>query len=370
MPFEPDLERRLSASLLRLRAQAPFFATLALFARILPTNTCRTAATDGRDIFFYPEFLRGLPPAATDGVLLHEVLHAALLHIPRRGGREPLLWNIAADIVVNGIIDALPDFALPSDAVRDRQLEKFSVEEVYDLLMRDGATQYAQGMPDLLEDGPVPGGAALEAYWRLAREQASILAQSAAQGTVPAGLARELGALGPASLDWRSTLWRYLARTPTDFEGFDRRFLGRGLYLETLEAETLKAHIAIDTSGSVSNAQMDQFAAEVSGILSAYPHIQSDLFYADAALHGPYPLSADTPMPPPIGGGGTDFRPFFAAVSQNSSPFADAVCVYLTDGMGVFPSPPPTLPVLWVVTPGGIALSAFPFGEAVRLLSS
>ncbi|MEH2238311.1 hypothetical protein [Nostoc sp.] len=29
----------------------------------------------------------------------------------------------------------------------------------------------------------------------------------------------------------------------------------------------------------------------------------------------------------------------------------------------------PELPVLWVVTPGGLTLGEFPFGEAVRLLS-
>ena len=46
------------------------------------------------------------------------------------------------------------------------------------------------------------------------------------------------------------------------------------------------------------------------------------------------------------------------------------VCVYLTDGYGTFPDPPPELSVLWVVTPGGLDLSQFPFGEAVRLLST
>ena len=45
------------------------------------------------------------------------------------------------------------------------------------------------------------------------------------------------------------------------------------------------------------------------------------------------------------------------------------VCVYLTDGFGSFPSDIPELPVLWVVTPGGLDLKQFPFGEAVRLLS-
>lgn len=369
MPFEPDLERRLSASLLRLRSRAPFFAALALFARTLPTDSCPTAATDGRDVFFHPPFLRGLTPAEADGVLLHEVLHAALLHIPRRGGREPLLWNVAADIVVNGIVDALPEFALPRGALRDREMERFSVEEVYEMLGREGAAQHSLGTPDLLEGAAGPGRPVLESYWRLAREQAGALVR-AASGDVPAGLARELGILGPASLDWRTTLWRYLARTPTDYGGFDWRFIGRGLYLETLEAETLRAFIAIDTSGSVSDAQMARFGSEVRGILRAYPHIGGELYYADAALHGPFAMHSDGPLPPPVGGGGTDFRPFFEAVGAAATPSTDGVCLYLTDGEGTFPADRPPLPVLWVVTPGGRDLAAFPFGEAVRLLAA
>ena len=180
----------------------PFFAALAAVRQILPTDSVPTAATDGRDIFWYPPFLQSLSPAETDSVLLHEVLHAALLHLPRRGGREPLLWNIAADIVINGMIDALPGFVLPKGALRDRQLEAFSVEEVYDLLAHSGASRPTLDAPDLLDGGHAQP--ALEAYWRLARSQAETLARAASAGTLPAGLARELGVLGPASLDWRT----------------------------------------------------------------------------------------------------------------------------------------------------------------------
>jgi predicted metal-dependent peptidase len=42
--------------------------------------------------------------------------------------------------------------------------------------------------------------------------------------------------------------------------------------------------------------------------------------------------------------------------------------VYLTDGYGSFPTEEPRVPVLWVVTPGGLADEQFPFGEVVRLV--
>jgi predicted metal-dependent peptidase len=374
-----DFERSLSASLLRLRAKAPFFATLALFARIEPTEHFDTAATDGRDIWINPNFWRLLSAAQADGLLLHEVLHAALLHVLRRGAREPLLWNFAADIMVNGVIESETPFALPPGALREKTLESFSVEEIYEMLQRDASKLPPLCLCDLLDAPPGSEVGApfegldhqrrrlLETYWRQAREQAMFIASAAQRGGAPAGLARELGQLEPALLPWRDYLWRFLVRTPTDFQEFDRRFLARGLYLETLEGESVRVFICVDTSGSVSSPQMKAFVSEVYGILNAYPHLECDLFYADARVHGPYRLHPDTTPPKPVGGGGTDFRPFFDRVAHEDA--REAVCVYLTDGHGTFPSEAPDLAVLWVVTPGGLDLVQFPFGETVRLLS-
>ena len=372
-----DFERRISGSLLRLRSRAPFFAALALFARVLLRDDLPTAATDGRDIFWNPEFLDSLSRDELDAVMLHEVLHAALLHVPRRGARNPRLWNVAADIVVNGIVAAQKGMALPAGALRDKKLEGFSVEEVYELLQKDGWSDEDCLLTifDLLEmptDGADTAGvrAALEAHWRNARAQAGTLVRTLGRGTLPAGMERELGALEPAKLDWRAHLWRYLARTPVDFEGFDRRFIGRGLYLEALEGESLRVFVGIDTSGSIGDREMKGFLSEVQGILRAYPHLVCDLFYVDAEAHGPYRLHPSGETPRPVGGGGTDFRPFFDAVAPALEEHGESVCIYLTDGYGAFPERAPAAPVLWVVTAGGLGLDEFPFGETVRLIDA
>jgi predicted metal-dependent peptidase len=73
-------------------------------------------------------------------------------------------------------------------------------------------------------------------------------------------------------------------------------------------------------------------------------------------------------VPPPVGGGGTSFRPFFERLAAERDSWIATVAVYLTDGYGEFPSAAPSDPLLWVVTPGGLDLSRFPFGEAVRLI--
>jgi predicted metal-dependent peptidase len=388
MKLAPDIERIISASLLRLRMKSPFFATLALFTRVQATQTLPTAATDGQDIFINEEFVRSLTSPQIDGLLLHEVLHAALLHVVRRGQREPELWNIAADIVVNGMITKQSGFELPKGGIKDFKLEHLSVEEIYEILLKNTVV-YSLSQLDLLNQAPADaseGGqgnqcesdslshakqAALETHWRNAMQQAIVVARSSnSQGSIPASMQRELSALTQAQLDWRSYLWRYLVRTPTDFTGFDRRFIGRKLYLEALEGESVQVSVAVDTSGSVGEQEMRLFLSEVRGILSAYPHLNCELYYVDAQAYGPYSLSNDSEIPQPIGGGGTSFVPFFEKVKERHTDWhSDGVCVYLTDGYGTFPQAPPALPVLWVVTPGGLDLAKFPFGEAVRLFS-
>jgi predicted metal-dependent peptidase len=372
---EAQALRLVSAALTSIRMRSPFFATLALFARILIVETLPTAATDGRDIYVNPDFLASLTAAQRAGLLLHEVLHAALLHVPRRGSRDGLLWNIAADIVVNGVIAREQGYELPEGALRGAEIEHLSVEEVYHILLSDPERRpLIVVVRDLLDAALGPGTlggqrrTGMEEHWRYAMEQASTIARGLGQGTAPAGMQRELGTIRQSRLDWRSHLWRFLVKTPTDFQGFDRRFIGRGLYLETLDGEDLRVYVAVDTSGSVGSKEMETFLGEVQGILGAYPHLRCQLYYADAACYGPYALSATDPLPRPIGGGGTDFRPFFAAVEREGEAHEGGVCVYLTDGAGTFPSAPPDLPVLWVLTAGGIALEAVPFGEAVRLI--
>jgi predicted metal-dependent peptidase len=379
-----EADRALRSSMLRLRARAPFFGTLALYARFIATDTIPTAATDGQDVYYNPEFMLSLAPAHLDGVLVHEVLHAALDHVFRRGARDAMRWNQSADIVVNGlIVDA--GMSLPDTALRDSSLERFSVEEVYALLSRDGDEHHevevdllpslAEGKADQDRDGTAqPGGIADQArqdkvrrQWAEAIDRAASVTRGREAGNLPGSLERAFGLLQRPRLDWRTLLWRFLARAPTDFATFDRRFVHQGLYLETLDAVSLRVVVGIDTSGSIDQASLEQFLVELHGILGAYPASQAWLFYVDTVAYGPFPIVAGEELPKPIGGGGTEFAPFFDATEQAGLVADGTVAVYLTDGEGPFPSEPPNYPVLWIVTPGGIDEDRFPFGDVVRM---
>ena len=396
MKLDTDLQKQVSASLLRMGATSPYFATLAMHAAYEQSDEIPTAATDGRTIFINKTFWEKFSVPQQDGLLLHEVLHAALLHVPRRENRDAEIWNIAADAVINGMI-LREGYKLPDGGIIRPELESLSTEEAYEKVLREQERKQQQPMSGIGKDllDKAPGDAqsnqpnqngkgkpqtgqgqgksksetqADEDFWRNAQEKAQM--QSQAAGKMPGGVEREVGELSASRLDWRSYLWRYLTQTPTDFNEFDRRFVGSGMYLDSISGESVQVLVAIDTSGSIDQEAVRVFLSELQGILRAYPQMQCELWYADTQLHGPHPLKAHSPLPTPAGGGGTDFRPFFEQAGKHRFTMNKTVAIYLTDGYGPFPDPAPKLPTLWVVTPGGLALEKFPFGERVRLLPS
>ena len=101
-----------------------------------PTAAVRLAA--GRvELIVNPSFFLGLKADERVALLKHEVLHVVLKHLVRSRDRDPLLWNIACDIVVNELI---PPFPLPPGALTratfpDAPLQpNMTAERIYDVL--------------------------------------------------------------------------------------------------------------------------------------------------------------------------------------------------------------------------------------------
>lgn len=351
----------------------PFFGTLALFARYEVNDTVATAATDGMTIWFSPTFAEHLSQRQLESVLVHELLHCALDHVSRRGQRLPQLWNIAADIVVNRMIREMGKYALPAGSIEERYSKERSVERVYEELERFGAEGHDLRLIDLPDAAMLPKSAALtghnDGYWRSALDQALAVARhkdAQFDSDTWAGW-RELEQVTSPQLSWHEMLWRFVVRTPSDFSGFDRRFVWRGLYLDEMASNSLNIAVAIDTSASITGGELASFMGEVIGIIRAYPHLKGTLYFADAGIYGPYPIDDDVLSLRPAGGGGTSFIPFFEALAEDEAHAID-LCLYFTDGHGAFPFPEPAIPTLWVVPTGGAPSEDFPFGEVIRMI--
>ncbi len=354
----------------------PFFGVLALQLVLVERTDIPTMATDGVHLFFSPSFLDTLSRDETIAVICHEVLHCAAGHCWRKDGRDHQQWNIACDYAINPIV-ADASMKLPAGALLDAQWQGKSAEYVYARLPQQPPQAKGQGQgngngcgevldaPATDEDG---NAAPTAADWQQIAAQAVQAAK--VRGKLPASLARTFGTLVQPIVDWRSLLRRFVTETTTSDYSWsqpNRRYLHVPLYLPQLHAHACgPIAIAIDTSGSIDDTLLRQFASEVNAIAQDLQPARVDLLWCDARLHRVDTFERGEAVTfKPIGGGGTDFSPVFDYYDDNPD-MAPACLVYLTDLQGSFPSDAPTYPVLWACTyAAGIA----PFGEVVPCLT-
>ena len=66
----------------------PFLGTLAMNLELIPVvdHRCQTASTDGKRIFFNPNFLNDLTNDERMTILAHEIWHCGLSHFSREHG--------------------------------------------------------------------------------------------------------------------------------------------------------------------------------------------------------------------------------------------------------------------------------------------
>jgi predicted metal-dependent peptidase len=200
--------------------------------------------------------------------------------------------------------------------------------------------------------------------WNIAADQA--IRSAKACGHEPANLDRPLSESRETKQDWRAILRDFIAaRTPSDYRWSppNRRYVAAGLYLPSVERAGLgTVVIGVDTSGSIGQDELEQFAGELTAISEEAQPEAIHVVYCDAAVQSSQQFGPSEPINlEPKGGGGTDFRPVFAWVDANQ---ITPVClIYLTDLCCHSYPPIPEYPVLWVTDSRREA----PFGETVRI---
>ena len=83
----------------------PFFGNMATRLKILAADEwLPTAAVDGRNLYFNTQFFNAMDNKEVEFVVAHEILHMVFDHLGRRDNRDPRLYNIAADYIVNNLL--------------------------------------------------------------------------------------------------------------------------------------------------------------------------------------------------------------------------------------------------------------------------
>ena len=108
-----------------------------------------TAATDGKRFYWNPKFVLKQSKIGLRIICGHEAWHSLYMHPQRRGSRNPKLWNIAVDYIVNGMV--MDDFkARKMDAKENfnKHLGKFMTLHEYAELLKDPFKEGAKGAVD------------------------------------------------------------------------------------------------------------------------------------------------------------------------------------------------------------------------------
>jgi predicted metal-dependent peptidase len=179
------------------------------------------AAVDAQsgEIFISPG--AGLSSEELRFVMAHELLHVGLRHDARRQGRDPYLWNVACDYVINGWLVEMGVGELPHlGALYDPELKGLSAESIYDLMVTDMrrfrklATLRGIELCDMLERGTpdwwtIGDGLALDDFYRRCLSQGLSYCEYSGRGFLPAGLIEEINALSQPPIPWDVQLARW-----------------------------------------------------------------------------------------------------------------------------------------------------------------
>jgi predicted metal-dependent peptidase len=329
---------------------------------------CPTAATDGKNEVYHPQFIAELSDAQLRFLVLHENYHKLYKHLTTwRWMYElnPTLANMACDYVINiKLVDDNPEgFAImPPGGLLDPKYRDWDSAAVFhDLLKDSDGGGGGEGDPGGFDMHDWEGADQMSAEDKqaLAREIDGAIRQGAMlAGKTGAGGDRDFEDLLQPQVDWRTALRDFVTSTcaGSDFSTWsrpNRRYIGAGHYMPSGITEQVKdLVVAIDTSGTIGGPQLTSFMSEVKAICDTVkPECVHVLYWdtrvARAEVYATHELEGLMASTKPAGGGGTivECVPQYMAEHR----IAPQATIVLTDGYlggtwGTW-----SCPVLWCV---------------------
>ena len=386
----PTYHRWLSEARTYLLWRFPLFGRLAMRMTFEITEAVETAAVRAdATCYFNPAFLERLSIEGRAYVIAHELCHVAFGYFDRLGDRIAGLFNAAHDYVINQIlVDAGLEPPAGLSLLLDPQYKDMSAEEIYDVLRANNPEglgmqglgfgrgldcdhHWTSSLPDTYGVPVLTPG-----QWHDEMLDAIQDSRFQGPGSVPVGVKRHLGRMGPRPrIPWQvvlARLTRTVSRNSTDWRRPSRRVPALRRRLERLggfrttlpgaRKSLAPVVVALDTSGSMSVRELKSAISETSSIL-AMSNRPIRVLCCDAEVH----VAVDIRRVEDLevrGGGGTCTRPVFERIERDSAHNRPSLLVYFSDLLATFPTETPPYPVLWVQTKGLVARPV-PFGSVV-----
>ena len=381
----------------------------------VPTLDIPTAATDGRNIFFNPEYLLGLKPAERVFVFAHEVYHVIMRHPQRmqhyrsEGQVRGIDWddhafNVAADYAINAdLLDQGIGMINPSWLYDPKFTGQDLAEDIYEKIWTkpppDGGSKQGKtfgqsgksskgakgdGRADANGGGfdqvlapptdPVTGKEDVPDPAEFKEAIARAASAAKAMGNMPAGFQRIVEEILEPQVDWREHVRMLITgRIGTRSETWERPNRRRLALNPPLFMPGRRGYgcdtvvVGVDTSGSIGEKELAAFFAEVGGVLNDVRPKRVVLMSCDAKVHQVEEANSLDELQVLRkkglkGGGGTSFVPVFEEVEKLG--LRPAALIYLTDMLGSFPERAPAYPTIWCSTSSG---AQPPWGDLVEI---
>lgn len=314
------------------------------------------AAVDPSVAEIYVNPFAPLTPDERRFVIAHEMLHAALRHGDRVGHRDPYLWNIATDYVINGWLVEMAVGDLPEGVLYDPRFKGAGAEEVYDQIatdlrrLRRLGTLRGRGLGDILSDAHRPPGGTrgtgLDEYYRRALATGLAFHESNGRGWLPAGLVQEIRALDHPPLPWDAQLARWFeehVRGPAPRRSYARPSRRQsstpdiprpGWLWPEEEVERATFGVVLDTSGSMDRTLLGKALGAIASYATARDVPAARVVFCDAAAYdaGYIPVADIAGRVRVKGRGGTILQPGVRLLERAPDFPADAPILVITDG--------------------------------------
>lgn len=398
---------RITAARIHVLQDHPFFGLKLIKLDLVEDSSHPDMWVDGNSLGYNPEWAMNASFEDLKFWTAHCACHCILCHPLRREGRDQKDWDEATDRVVNAILSKSglrpPRGVIVHDGYEDKSAEESYTHVEFDDQEQDKnkkkkqendenvtgddsdgesddksddsksdsddnsnasdnndsgedskRRQPGQCRDQSSDDGTKPSQSEKQEMEQdQAEELAALAQQAAAMGNLPACISRMVDAVLNKKMDWKDELAEYLLsfdKSDYSWSRPNRRFINKGLYLPSLQADGAIDHmiLAIDTSESVDKKKLSAFIAELNGIIEQVTPSRITVILCSSYIKDVIELTpSELPFSQEIyGGGGTDLCPPFEWVESNGE--SPDLLVYFTDLQGPKPRIEPDYPVVWI----------------------
>ncbi len=389
-----DKQQSLSKISKELMLKEPYYGFFLIMLNKVWRKDLPTAGVSKNGINFQlainEEFWTGLSEMHQMGLLKHELLHIAFGHLTSfKSFKNHRLANIAMDMEINQYIDKdwLPKGGIDIDDYEDLNLDrKAGCRYYYDKLNQFQEEKDKNGscgnedmdkLLDQVANGEGPDHSTWgefedlsEAEQKLIEKQLQKVLSDAKEqtvkkrGNIPGEIEGVIVVeeIVPPKFDWRGYIRRFTGVSTKVFTKKIRRKENRRYDENPGLKIKMRQHmlLAIDTSGSVSNAELQEFMGEIHHIYKA--GVDVTIMQCDTSIRSFEAYKGKNEINV-VGRGGTEFDPVLEYYNANQKKYTSLV--YFTDGE-CYTSVVPKGNVLWVLSERSSMNDSLP-GRVIKL---